>query len=280
MPKILTITLTTLVIVLTPVSLAKENDAKSIWKGVLKECAASDLLGNKVLFLGLSNSSGPGSILRQRSKEEGNGYGFRWSLEDIEPSHDKWPQLFTKPPANLVACSGSSEKKTDVKAGLLLETIIAPLTGGLTEDLSRAKKTAVQVQSYAWDTLDEGPFVAKINSMSSDSAIRPDLNKPDRFVITRALKVKGIVADLEFTSADAATLQGKYKDQAPVKVGDVAFNVSWTGTGKTTLHLESPTEAYLAGELSKYSSIGFSGSTTRLRPIERLTSNLVVRDRP
>jgi len=268
-----------LALVLTPVSLAKD-DAKSIWKNIVKKCAASDLLGDKVLFFGLSNSSGPGSILRQRAKEEGGGYGFRWSLEDIEPSHDKWAQLFTKPPANLVACSGNSEKKTNIKAGILLESVVAPLTGGLSSDFSRAKKTTVQVQSYAWDTLDEGPFVLKINSLSSDSSIRPDLNKPDRLVITRALKVKGIVADLEFTNADAVVLQGKYKDQTPVKVGDIAFNASWTGTGKTILHLESPAEAYLAGELSKYSSIGFSGSTTRFQPIDKITSNLMVRETP
>lgn len=94
------------------------------------------------------------------------------------------------------------------------------------------------------------------------------------------MKVKGIIADLEFTSSDAVALQGKYQDQAPVKVGDIAFNVSWTGSGKTVLHLESPAESYLAGELSKYSSIGFSGSSTRFQPIEKLTSKIAVRDSP
>lgn len=280
MRKILTTLALLLLLIITPVGFAN-NDAKKVWKDVIKKCATSDLLGKKVLFFGLSNTAGPGSILRKRASTEGGGYGFRWSLEDLEPNSANWPELFTKPPANLVGCSGTSEKKTNIKAGLVLESVVVPLTGGLSVDFNRAKKVTVGVQHYKWDTLDEGPFVLKIDSLPTESRIRQDLNRPDRLVITRALKVKGITADLEFTSGDALALQGKYNDQAPVRVGDVTFNASWTGSGRTTLHLESPAESYLAGELSSYRSIGFSGSTSRLQSMSKVETNArVVREVP
>jgi hypothetical protein len=77
-------------------------------------------------------------------------------------------------------------------------------------------------------------------------------------VLARALKVTGMVAELEFSGNTGVDVKAKLPDGViPTAQGGVKFGGAWEGTSK--LKLAAPTPFYVAGELRRFSQAGLAG---------------------
>lgn len=141
--------------------------------------------------------------------------------------------------------------------------------GGLGADYKKAKEVSVTVGGWAWDGLYEGPFERAVKDLDESNLYKQDISRSDRFVIGKALRVSGMVAELEFSSDVAAELNPKYKGPiAELGTGEVALEVATKWTSNTTLRIESKADFYLAGELYTYDDTGFAGPGDLLTKID------------
>lgn len=233
------------------------KDARSIWNDLLKKCASSQLIGNDVLYFGPSNNVSVGSVWR---KDSDGGYYLRYLPSQV--SAGKSLQLS----ASEATCSGTVKAETDASFGAGIDSNLAPLTGNLGVDIKRARHVTIKPSSFSWVDLNETEFESAVNNLPADSPIRADLGKTNRLVVVRALRVKGIQVDLEFSSADAVDVKGQLK-QTPADPLAPKFNASWKGTNDTTLHLESANEFYVSGFLKPFSRSGLAMAGNNFGPL-------------
>ncbi len=223
-----------------------EDDAKTAWTNVIKKCADNDLNGKTILYFGPSNTLGPGSVWR-----EGNngGYYVRYDLEQMS-GHEMF--INKGVPST---CDGTSTTKFGLKASIGLTSSVVPASGELVNDFKKAKDIQVKASSIAWDNVIEGSYETFVKTAPL-SAIREDLDKNNRRVLSRALRISGYSATLEFNDSDAIALKGKYSGGLPV--GDVGAEISTSWSSSNKLTITSTRDFYIAGELVPFKSGGFA----------------------
>jgi len=230
------------------------EDAKTFWTSVLKNCASSDLNGNKILYFGPSNNIGPGSIWLTGAD---GGYQLRTTVTDTRALK---AFLVRGTPT---ACSATSTTELKASAVANLEPSLGIVSGDLSIDLKKAKSLEVQADSIAWDLLQTAQYEHYVKHLRSDSIVRDDLDRGGRLVLSRALRVTGYTASLEFSDSDAAALKAKYSGPLPKAItGEFGGKLSASWTSNNTLKLSSKSDFYIAGELSPYKSSGFAANGT------------------
>jgi hypothetical protein len=224
--------------------------ARSAWNDVVKKCANTDLTGDRILYFGPSNNVGPASIWRE---VEGGGFRLRWTTAEM-PGVERAALL----KGIEASCAGTRTINFSGEATAGLVTSIAPVSGDLSADFSRARTVSVSTTSIAWDTLKEGPFELYVHDLDDSNPIKLELKTNSRLVEIRALRVRGFTAELKFNGSDAASLKAKYQGGLPAGVtGDLNAGVQAKWTEATTLKISAP-DFYIAGELGHFKSDSFS----------------------
>ncbi len=235
---------------------AFSQDATALWRDVVRKCAQNDVLGSRLLYLGPSNDIGAGTIWRKTGFFR--GYAVRWRLSDIEANaNDRTTYI---DPGQTTTCTGNAASTIKLDASVALNSKIYPVSADLSADLAKGRTTGVTVDSWRWEQIVEGPYDKKLRHIS-DSDLNDDINKPNRLVMSRALRVKGMNTDIKFDTNVGSDLKTKY-DGKTIVIGGVTLSAKFTN--ETTLHLSSDQEFYLAGELRPLRQGNVSGTTSNI----------------
>ncbi|MBL9166271.1 MAG: hypothetical protein JNN07_00870 [Verrucomicrobiales bacterium] len=219
-----------------------QDDARKIWREGIKKCAQSDLLGSGILYLGPSTRLGPGTIFQRLS--DGGLLPSHLASEYIKD------QSGVLDPGAPFTCAAHKEAKSKVSGKLDLSKLLSS-DASLSGHLNRARTIDVKTDSLEWVSIVTGPYRKIINDLDPNGQIRSDLGPGEHLVLTRALRVKGMSAELEF-SKDAAV---EVKATLPQNIGGLAgtgVNLAAEWQSDTKLKLTSTTDFFIAGELHRY----------------------------
>lgn len=231
------------------------NNAKTAWTKVAKNCAVSDLDGQKILFFGPSNTLGPGSIWREAPAEANGGYRARWDANAV-PNAKAWSRTGSE-----FSCQASSTTTFSGEAAAALTTDIAPLAADVQAAFKSARSVEVKTTMMRWDLLLEGPYELALLGLPGNSALKKDLMETGRLVLYRALKVRGFEAKLSFDKDTSAALKAKYQGgvlKASNSAVGTDLNYSWSSASE--LLITSPNDFYVAGQLVKITAGHFESS--------------------
>lgn len=229
------------------------GDARAVWKNGIKKCAKNDLLGSNVLFFGPSNALGPGTIFQNFTT---GGTQVSFLIENYQPSPA--PSMA---PAQSFGCSVDSAVTFKMSPNVSMDLLLGA-SGSVGVDLKRATNVKVQAQSLQWDQLVTGPYRQQILSLPAGHPIRDALLSGGHLVLARALRVKGMQAELEFSESTGVDVKAKIPNGAiglPAGSTGVGLSAQWTGNTKLTL--TAPSDFYIAGELRRFSETGLAGSS-------------------
>lgn len=237
------------------VDVFSQTDARSIWRKVLRKCARSDkdgILNSNQVFLGLGNASKPGTIFRVFR----NG-SFESSVLFASYTPDTRDTLVMI--NNEFACSGENESSVNIKPKVGIQAVV-PIGADLAVDLKRASKITFAARSLRWDNILIGQYERMLNEFPGAQTVRNDLlfiGEGNRdFILTRALRVKGFSAILEFKDQVGTEVRAKFPTQAisiPIP-GEVEVGLGLSWTDNTKLIITSDSEFYIAGDLRKFSN--------------------------
>jgi hypothetical protein len=225
------------------------RDAKSAWNDVIKRCAASSLNGPTILYFGPSNAVGPGSIWR---RDASGTYRLRYDLSQMPE-----PKNFLAPYSEST-CDGTSSSKFTFGGEGSLD--VQPITADMKADFKAAKSIEAKATAIAWVPVAEGPYEAYVNAMDPAAGPRTDLLVGDKFVLTRALIVKGFSATLDFSRETAAALKAKYNGPLAGTAGSAGGGINASWSGETKLTITSNSDFYIAGEFQRYKPTGLSAT--------------------
>lgn len=211
-----------------------EEDASSALDAVLSRCAATDAVRN-VLFLGFSNTIGPGTIWRSSAE---NGYLPVRPMPDFEGKE----QIFNVGASN--RCRGEAVRITDlgVDLGGRLGPLL-PAEAGI--GLSSADDIEVTTGDWRWDELWVGRFADWVGQLPEDHSYRRSLEQ-DSLVAGRAIRVQGYQARLTFTDdVDAAV-----RARLPGRLTDAGLEGRWADA--RTLEVGSDEPVYVAVQMYRW----------------------------
>jgi hypothetical protein len=191
-------------------------DATSAWKKVLSKCAKTDLIKNQVLFFGLSNTTGPGSVWRFADDKS---IRLLFDLADALPNEADRSQVVQM--NNVVPCSGVSTSSWNLKLGLPFATGATPLSLDISAALGRASKVTVSVTGFAVDTLKEVPWEQKLKGLGPSSPYVVRLQAPGGILASNAVKVTGLKAEFVFGSKLSADVEAKFKGKTFVPIPEL-----------------------------------------------------------
>lgn len=223
-----------------------------IWRDILTSCADSALVG-KTLYFGPSNSVATGAIWRKYWR----GYGLRSTIDMIEPDQVKRAALVRS--ENPVSCSGGGTRTFEGDASVALSSLGEPLSGSLAADMERARTTTVRVREYVLEQIVEVAYESLLSSI--EGPIGNDLANPNRYVQTRAFRINGLYAEIEFDRSASAEIAAKY-DGKTVSVGGAEANLRVSADGKLVIEAEGP--FYIAGELRQWKHGALAADTDGL----------------
>jgi hypothetical protein len=204
------------------------------------DCAADDFATGQVVFFGLSNNLGPGTIMKRRL---GKGVEPEYLVGDIVED----------PAAAVVhhgvdwACALGDSVARAFKANSAVG--ILPVDAALNAKLARASHLEVTVDSLRWDDLLAAPYRADIDQLSAPN-LKADLLGGAYLVESRALVAKGLTVTVRFERSIGASIKAALGEGRKTLVqGKVSavVDLSWDGT--TALTITAPSEVYIAGRL-------------------------------
>lgn len=239
---------------------AKAATARQMYRDVLRKCTNADQIGGRELYMGPSNPVGPGSVWRRAA----GGYNLRWTLDRAIPNESERQQLIQ--PGTDASCQGVSITKSKLAPSFSISGIV-PVTGELSGDLSAARTVTLSTDFWRWDQIQELPYESAINQLRSNgSHYALDLSQPDRFVVGKALRVRGITAELSFDATRIGTLKAKYPALAiaPGATADLGGGVSASWSNQTTLKMQSGGDFYIAVQLYPWSETGLASGQPEL----------------
>ena len=206
------------------------------------DCAADDFATGQVVFFGLSDNLGPGTIMKRYA---GKGIGPEYLVGSV----------IADPSSTVVhrgvdwACALGDSVARAFNANS--EVGILPVDTTLNAKLARASHVAVTVESVRWDDLLTAPYRADIDQLS-DPKLKADLLGGGYLVESRALVAKGLTVTALFERSIGASVKGALGEgRKTLKQGKVTavVDLSWDGT--TALTITAPSEVYIAGRLMK-----------------------------
>ena len=239
------------------------SDSRAVWREAINKCASSDILGPDIVVFDPSNVLGPGTIFH------------RFADGGAQPSHlvteyESDPASFMAP-VGKVTCDVNNAKTMDLGGKLNFDTALssagANASAEVAADLKKARSIVVTADQIQWDQLVTGPFRERILHLPDGDAVKSDLLIGHDVVLSRALRVHGMTADLKFDS-DVGT---KLKGEAPNVVmglpsGSSTVELNGTWTSNTTLRLKAAQDFYIAGELRSFSVEGLAGPSEEIGP--------------
>lgn len=240
---------------ISPVSSAAQ-DGKKVWEDVIKQCADSDILGKRVIYMGPSNSVGPGSIWAKRD----GGYQLVFLLEDasigvMQPHVVKVGKRFS--------CQGKIDKKSGFSIGGILGTLLAPITGSFGLDLKRARTITMDATFLQVDLVVIGRYNRLMGNPETPKDYVVEASKGNNYVADKGVLVKGLSATFDFGSTNTADLRAKYQGELS-KSDSLAIGLSAYWSSDRSLTIRSVNDFYVALQLSKYRQTGSAGNPPRL----------------
>jgi hypothetical protein len=232
------------------------KNAKAVWNDGLKKCAQNDLLGPQVFYFGPSNALGPGTIFQ------------KFADGGIQVSHllSQYGSVDLYAPAQTFSCDATSSSSFKLSGSATLPSVI-PVKGTVSGSLSTAKSVTVSAQALEWDQLVTGPYKAKVLGLPDTDPVKTDLLSSHQLVLSRALKVKGMTAVLEFTDSAGAAAKLQIPGGSIPKAGNVGVDLNATWNGNTKLTLNAPADFYIAGELRTFDVNGLAGPGSEVGPL-------------
>jgi len=245
------------------------EDLRDRWVDAMKNCASTDINSKTILYFGPSNNVGPGSVWRETVDDKGNHVDYR--LRYIEADLPAPKNFLQRAEDNAFQCRDGRTASFSLSASASATISAFPLSAELSNDFKRAKKVSVTVGGMAWDQIKEQPFEEYFRkTLGPGHPVYEDMNGPNRFVLYRALAVRDLVIDLEFSNEDAASLKAKYTGSlGSLAQGTIGAGISATWKSTNTLSITAPGRSWILGELCKFRpSSGFAGvGATRLQPV-------------
>lgn len=223
------------------------KDAKQVWDQGLKKCAASDLLGPNILYFGPSNALGPGTVFQ------------KFADGGLQPSHllSQYGTTSLYAPAQTFQCSAVASSSFKLNANATLPSVI-PVNGTVAGSISTATNITVNAQSLEWDQLVTGPYKALVLGFPDSNPVKSDLLNEHQLVLSRALRVSGMSAVVEFTHDNGVNAKANIPN-GPIAGAGLSLDATWTGDTKLTI--TAPADFYIAGELRTFSVNGLAGGS-------------------
>ena len=225
---------------------AHAASATDIWKRVLSKCAKSNEIGKHVLFFGVSNTVGPGSVWR--FDEDDKTIRLQYELSDAIASEQDRAKIVKV--NSLGDCSGTADRSWDIKLGLPFSTGTTSVSLDIEAELKHANKITVGVTKMAVDNLKEVEWTTAMRKLPQDDPHRADLKKPGRVVASNVVKISGMKTTLTFSTALTADLKAKYQGTT-FKLGDNGATLHAEIKGDNTIELTTDGTVYLLAAYSK-----------------------------
>jgi hypothetical protein len=206
----------------------------------LGDCAADDLATGQVVFFGLSDNLGPGTIMK---RYPGKGVGPEYFVGNV----------IDDPTSAVVhhgvdwACALGDSVARAFNANSAVG--ILPVDAALNAKLARASHLEVTVDSVRWDDLLAAPYRAAIDQLS-DPRLKADLLQGGYLVESRALVAKGIRIVATFEKSIGGEVKATLGEGRKIlQQGKVTASVELTWDGTTALTITAPSDVYIAGRL-------------------------------
>ncbi len=207
----------------------------------LGDCAADDLATGQVVFFGLSDNLGPGTIMK---RYPGKGIGPEYFVGSI-----------VEDPTSAVvhrgvdwACALGDSVARAFNANSAVG--ILPVDAALNAKLARASHLEVTVDSVRWDDLLAAPYRSAIDELS-DPHLKAALLGGGYLVESRALVAKGIRIMATFEKSTGGQVKATLGEGRRIlQQGKVTASVDLTWDDATTLTITAPSDVYIAGRLT------------------------------
>jgi hypothetical protein len=217
----------------------------------LSGCDADDFSVGNVVFFGLTDNLGPGTIMKRRA-----GKGVEFLLGSVVADQDLASTLIHRGVDWSCALGDSMAREFNANRAVG----ILPVSAEANAKLSRASHLEVTVTSARWDDLLAGPYRAMIEHLS-DARLKEDLLNGRDLIVSRAFAVKGIKVTALYDPASGASAKAALGD-GPRRLieGKVTavVNLAWQGT--TKLVITVPSEVYIAGQFRTFGPGGSPAS--------------------
>ena len=215
-------------------------------------CDADDFATGNVVFFGLSNNLGPGTIMK---RYPGKGIGPQVLVGSLVGDQ-----------TSTSAASASAVVHRGVDWTCTLGDSVArafnansavgilPASEDDNAKLARASQIEVTVDSVRWDDLLAGPYREVVDHLS-DAGLKADLLGGRYLIVSRALAAKGIKITARFDRSVGASAKAALGDgPRTFTQGKVTamVNLAWEGT--TKLVITAPSEVYIAGQFRRFGS--------------------------
>lgn len=208
-------------------------------------CDADDFATGKVVFFGLTNNLGPGTIMRPYA---GHEIGPEVSIEALAADPASAASVVHRGVDWTCALGDSLARAFNANGALG----ILPVDGGTSAKLARASRIDVTADSVRWDDLLVGPYRAVVEHLS-DAGRKADLLSGRTLVVSRAFAAKGIKVTAYFDpSTGAAAKAALGEGPRSFSQGNVTAVVNLAWQGSTKLVLTTPAEVYIAGQFKRF----------------------------
>ena len=205
------------------------------------DCARDDLATGQVVFFGLSDNLGPGTLMKRHTGKGVRPDYFVGSIVDHPTS------AVVHRGVDWACALGDSVARAfnaNSAVGIL------PVDATLNAKLARASHLDVTVDSVRWDDLLAAPFRAAIDRLS-DPSLKADLLGGGYLVESRALVAKGITIIAVFEKSIGGEVKAALGEgRKTLRQGKVTAVVDLTWDDTTVLTITAPTEVYIAGRLT------------------------------
>ncbi len=210
------------------------------------DCAADDFATGQVVFFGLSDNLGPGTIMK---RYPGKGIGPRYLVDSI---------ISSAPMSTVVhhgvdwACALGDSVGRAFSANSAVG--ILPVGTALNAKLARASSIEVTVDSLRWDDLLAAPYRQAVDHLS-EVPLGADLRRGGYLVESRALVAKGIKVTALFEKRAGASVKMELGEgRKTLKQGMVIAVVDLAWDDTTALTITAPSEVYIGGRMINLSS--------------------------
>jgi hypothetical protein len=278
----------TSLLILVASEVALTQDAKKVWKEIIKPCTRNELQGKKVVFLGLSNNVEVGTLLRPRAEQGGYGRASFQNVIDEYQANPASPKPMPNPvvAGGFIGCSGQTTRKKNLNASVSLLSSVLPFTGDFGAALSKATVTTGTVERVAMHDMDELVMARVIQGLTPNSQVRSALlqrradKKPVWYMVSRAFRVEGLKVRIDFKRNMDLGFKAKYSGPlAGAGVGDLGGGLNATWVNDSVLELTSTAPFFIAAELSYYNeAFRFESRQRPFRSVEMFTPRRVSED--
>lgn len=230
--------------------LVSANSPTKMWVKIISDCAPTQAIGKNILFFGLSNDVGPGSVWRYASDKS---LRIKFELSDAFPATTDQDRLITK--GNFNPCANNSATDWDIKLGLPFSINADSISADIGAVLSSATHVKVSLTGVGTDLLKETKWKHAFAALTPPNEYADALLEPDGLLAENAVKVKGMTMVFTYDRALGVDIQAKFKTKS--------FSVTDAGTAAGTSSSSSRGSAdggQRSGANSSSSSGGLSAS--------------------